>query len=275
MNLCKISIIMGIYNCEKTLDEAIQSILCQTYTNWELVMCDDGSKDSTYSVAEKYAKDYPNKIVLLKNESNKGLNYTLNKCLHASTGDYIARMDGDDVSLPSRLEKEIEFLLQHPEYVVVSTPMIMFDENGEWGRTTVIQYPTVNDFCTHSPFFCHAACMIKKAVFLEVEGYTVDKKLLRVEDCHLWFKIYAKGYKGANLAEPLYKMRDDRNATNRRSFKARLNGCYVLYAGFKMLKMPWYKYTYVVINTIQELVKYIVPLSIYESIHKRKYGGSK
>lgn len=271
MNSSKVSIIMGVYNCAKTLDEAIQSILCQTYNNWELIMCDDGSIDDTYNVAEKYVKQNPDRIVLLRNESNQGLNYTLNKCLYVATGDYIARMDGDDISLPTRLEKEMNFLIKNPEYALVSTPMIMFDENGDWGQTSVIQHPTVNDFCTHTPFFCHAACIIKKSVFLEVEGYTVDKKLLRVEDCHLWFKIYSKGYKGANLTEPLYKMRDDRNATNRRGFKARLNGCYVLYAGFRMVGMPWYKYIYVLRNTIIEIGKCIVPISIYEYVHKRKF----
>ena len=74
----KISIIMGIYNCAKTLPEAIDSILAQTYSNWELIMCDDGSSDDTYAIAEKYKITYPNKIKLIKNEKNLGLNATLN-----------------------------------------------------------------------------------------------------------------------------------------------------------------------------------------------------
>ncbi|MEO2261829.1 glycosyltransferase family 2 protein [Dorea sp. YH-dor228] len=87
-----ISIIMGIYNCAETLPESIESILNQTFTDWELIMCDDGSNDNTYHVAEWYASVYQNKIVLLKNEKNRGLNYTLNKCLEAVKGKYIARM---------------------------------------------------------------------------------------------------------------------------------------------------------------------------------------
>ena len=66
MHKPKVSIIMGIYNCENTLEEAIKSVLCQTYTNWELIMCDDCSKDSTYYIAEKYSKLYPEKIILIK-----------------------------------------------------------------------------------------------------------------------------------------------------------------------------------------------------------------
>lgn len=87
-------------------------------------MCDDGSTDATYSVAEKYTKQFSDKMILLKNSVNKGLNYTLNKCLKVATGEYVARMDGDDISLPKRLEKEADFLDTHPEYAIVSTPMI-------------------------------------------------------------------------------------------------------------------------------------------------------
>lgn len=270
-----ISIIMGVHNCAATLSEAIDSIIAQTYNDWELIMCDDGSVDDTYEVALEYKNKYPDKIVLLKNEKNMGLNYTLNRCLEAAKGAYIARMDGDDISLPTRFEKEIGFLINNPQFAVVSAPMIMFDEKGEWGRTTVIERPQINDFCTHSPFFAHAVCMMKKSVFDEVGGYTVDPKFLRVEDCNLWFKVYAHGYKGANLTEPLYMMRDDRNATHRRSIKARINGCYVVYDGFKMLHMPWYKYFYVVKNTVIELAKCIIPASVYEYIHKKRFGGKR
>ena len=110
-----ISIIMGIYNCAETLSDAIDSIIAQTYDNWELIMCDDGSTDNTYNIAQEYKERYPDKIVLLKNEKNMGLNYTLNKCLEVASGEYIARMDGDDISLPTRFEKEIGFLNEHSD----------------------------------------------------------------------------------------------------------------------------------------------------------------
>ena len=270
-NKYTVSIIMGIYNCEKTLGEAIDSILKQTFEDWQLIMCDDGSKDMTYNIAKSYVDKYPKKMVLLKNEKNMGLNHTLNNCLKVAQGKYIARMDGDDISVPQRLEKEVIFLEENPQYAVVSTEMIMFDEAGDWGKTTVIKYPQKEDFCKHAPFFCHAACMVRREVFEAVEGYTVDPRLLRVEDCHLWFKVYAKGYKGANLEEALYKMRDDRNATTRRSFNARLNGCYVMFVGFRMIKMPWYRYIYLLKVCAVEILKCILPVCVYEFIHKRKF----
>ena len=111
----KVSVIMGIYNCASTLDESIGSILNQSYSNWELIMCDDGSMDDTYQKALFHKKKYGDRIILLRNEHNMGLNYTLNKCLEVATGDYVARMDGDDISLPTRFEKEVKYLEEHSE----------------------------------------------------------------------------------------------------------------------------------------------------------------
>ena len=86
--MAKVSIIMGIYNCAPTLPEAIGSILTQTFSDWQLVLCDDGSTDDTYAVAKGYLDKYPEKIILLQNETNMGLNHTLNRCLAAATGEY-------------------------------------------------------------------------------------------------------------------------------------------------------------------------------------------
>ena len=269
-NKPKISVIMGIYNCAETLDEAINSILKQTETNWELIMCDDGSTDNTYTVAEKYVQQYPNKIFLIQNKKNEGLNYTLNRCLKKASGKYIARMDGDDISLPERFQKEMEFLDRHLEYAIVSTPMIYFDESGDWGQGTAIAIPQIKDFVFHAPFHCHAPCMIRRDAFLKVKGYTVDRRLLRYEDCNLWYKLYSAGYRGYNLQEPLYKMRDDRNAYSRRSKSARMRAVYVQYKGFRMIKMPIKYYAYLSIEFIKSFMIIIMPEKVYMIMHKRK-----
>ena len=126
----KVSVIMGIYNCASTLAEAIDSLLAQTYTDWELIMCDDGSTDNTIAVAESYVERCDN-ILLIQNEHNMGLPATLNHCLEYAESEYIARMDGDDISLPERFAKEVDFLDTHMEYALVSCYMICFDEHGD------------------------------------------------------------------------------------------------------------------------------------------------
>lgn len=234
--MARITVLMGIYNCASTLVEALDSLYAQTYSDFKIVLCEDGSSDNTYTVAEEYARLHDN-IILLRNECNMGLNYTLNRCLEYADTEYIARMDGDDISLPNRFEKEITFLDAHPEYAVVSSPMIYFDGNGEFRIGNSGGEPDIKSFVLGAPF-CHAPAMIRTNVMNEVGGYSIDKKLLRIEDYDLWMKIYAAGYRGYNIPEPLYKMRDDRNAVSRRTFQARLNSTRARIHAYSVLGIP-------------------------------------
>lgn len=266
----KVSVIMGIYNCEKTLGEAIESIISQTYENWELIMCDDGSRDETYHLAQMYADRFPEKIKVIQNHKNLGLNQTLNNCLVCATGEYIARMDGDDLSTPERFEKEVLFLNTHPEYAIVSTPMVFFDEKGIWGQSTAIEIPQLKDFVFHAPFHCHAPCMIRREAFFKVGGYTVDPRLLRYEDCNLWYKLYSAGYRGYNLQEPLYMMRDDRDAYRRRSVESRLRATYVQWTGFRMVKMPKRYYPYLIVEFLKSVIIAVMPEKVYSTLHRNR-----
>ena len=259
----KVTIISGIYNCSATLAEAIDSILAQSFDDWNWVLCDDGSIDDTYRIAEQYGKLYPQKFVLLKNEENKGLNYTLNKCLSYANGQYIARMDGDDRCASDRLEKEVKFLNEHPEFAIVSSDMCFFDETGTWGRISHPTEPNKADFVKESPF-CHAPCMVRREAYLAVNGYTDSPEILRVEDYHLWMKMYQAGYKGYNIHEPLYEMRDDRNAYSRRKFKYRLNEAYVKWLVIRNFKLPAKNIFYV----LRPVVVGILPDFVYDWLHK-------
>ena len=235
MEKSKISVLMGVFNCEDTLYMAINSIQKQTYTNWEIVLCDDGSTDQTYRIAKDFA-DSDSRIILLRNKENEGLNKTLNRCLSASHGEYIARMDGDDQSMPERFQKQVDFLKSNPEYAFVSTPMILYDENGDWGRTTSPEYPSAEQIVAGSPI-CHAPVMLRRECLEAVCGYTENPRMLRVEDVNLWIKLYAAGYRGYNLQEPLYRMRNDQKALQRRKYRFRINSTYVRLLGCKDLHL--------------------------------------
>ena len=260
----QISVLMGIYNCADTLPQAIKSIQAQTYTNWELILCDDGSTDDTYTVAKSFS-DQDSRIVLLRNTENKGLNITLNRCWKAATGEYIARMDGDDDCVPERFEKQISFLEKHPEFDIVSSPMILFDENGAWGVTTAKEFPQPEDVVNGSPI-CHAPVMMRKSCLDAVNGYTEDPRMLRVEDVNLWIKLYARGYRCYNLQEPLYRMRNDQNAFNRRKYRYRINSTYVRILGCKMLDLDMACY----IKAFRPMVYGLVPARLRQLIRKRQ-----
>ncbi len=265
----KISILMGIYNCAATLPEAIDSILAQTYPNWELILCDDGSKDDTYAVAESYRSRYPEKIILIQNEKNMGLNHTLNHCLQHATGEFISRMDGDDLSMPTRFEKELNFLLENPQFAIVSTPMVYFDETGDWKTGKCDCQEPTPAMLVHGTIHCHAPCMLRANAMRQVGGYSVDKKLLRVEDWHLWLKLYAAGYRGYNLTEPLYKMRDDQAAASRRKFRYRFNESYISMLAVKTFRLPLWKYVY----ALRPILVGLLPMPVYNYLHRKKIGS--
>ena len=262
----KISVIMGVYNCGDTLEQAILSIQNQTYCNWELILCDDGSSDNTYEVAQKLAA-MDSRIILLRNPQNQGLNQTLNNCLAAATGKYIARMDGDDDCAPERFEKQITFLEKHPEYQITSCPMKLFDQNGVWGQTVVPEFPTPKEVVSGTPI-SHAAVMLRKECIDAVGGYTVNKHMLRVEDVNLWIKLYAAGYRCCNIQEPLYWMRNDQEALHRRKYIYRINSAYVRLQGCRMMHLGIDCY----LKACMPLISGLIPSKLRQFIRKKQRG---
>lgn len=252
----KVSVIMGIYNCADTLSEAIDSILNQTFTNWELILCDDGSSDDTYKIAENYALMNPGKIRLIKHEKNQGLATALNSCLREVTGDYVARMDGDDRSMPERFAMQVQFLETHSDVQLVGTAMLRFNETGNIGVDKKPEHPDRYTLKKSVPFN-HATIMTYRYVYEKLNGYTVSEITKREEDHDLWFRFYQEGFVGCNLEEPLYCVREDLNAIKRRTLKGRIACCKVMLNGYKLLGYPktWYWYPYF------EVLKAFVPSS--------------
>lgn len=261
----RITVIMGIYNCASTLIEALESLEAQTYRDFKVILCNDGSKDNTLEVAKEWASAHPNYIVI-ENPRNMGLNATLNHCLEYADTEFVARMDGDDRSLPYRFEQEVKFLDEHPEYAIVSGPMHYFDEQGVFMKGKGKGEITKTDFIAGTPF-CHAPCLVRREAYEKVGGYTVDPKLLRVEDYHLWFKMYAVGYKGYMLEDPIYEMRDSRDAVARRTLKSRLNEAHVKHIGYKMIGLPCWTQVYCLVP----IIKGLLPSWVYKKVHQLKY----
>ncbi len=260
----KVSVLMGVYNCAKTLPQAVAAIQNQTYSNWELILCDDGSTDNTYEIAQRLAASDA-RLILLRNVQNLGLNQTLNNCLAVATGEYIARMDGDDDCLPDRFEKQIDVLEKYSEFQITSTPMILFDENGEWGQTSLPEFPTPANI-VEGTAICHAPVMLRKDCIDEVGGYTVDKRMLRVEDVNLWIKLYAAGYRCYNIQQPLYRMRNDQDALNRRKYIYRVNSTYVRLQGCKLLHLGPKSY----LKAFIPMINGLIPAHVRQAIRKKQ-----
>lgn len=265
MKRYRISVLMGIYNCAQTLPEALDSLLAQTYQGFKVIMCDDGSFDNTYKVAKRYADKYEN-FILIKNEKNMKLAATLNHCLEYADTEYVARMDGDDISVPNRFETLINFLDSHQEFAFVSSAMSHFDENGIWKVTIKEIEPTKESFRWTSPF-CHAPVLMRTAELRAIGNYTTDAKVERMEDYYLWHKFYCAGYKGYNLPDPLYLMRDDKNATRRRrGFATNFRGYKTDVEILRNLGLKRYWFT----PTIRFILSSIIPASLKHTLRHIK-----
>lgn len=260
----KISVIMGVYNCASTLPDAIMSIQAQTVLDWEFIICDDGSIDETWKIASKFQRQ-DNRIVLLRNDKNLGLNATLNKCLSVARGKYIARMDGDDICAPERFEKELALYAEHPEAGVVSCSMSSFDDEGIFGKMIYDAAPQPKDLL-HGSQFCHAGALMRRDVLETLGGYSESKDTLRVEDYDLWVRMYAAGYCGFNTQEILYSMRDDRNAISRRTFQSRINESKVILRAGKAFGGGAKTWLYAAVP----ILKSACPQFVYKIAHKRR-----
>lgn len=174
----EISVIMSVYNDEKYIAKAIDSILTQSFSNFELIICDDYSTDRSSNIIEKYVKQ-DNRIVFFKNEKNLGLATSLNRCIERAKGKYIARMDSDDISLPNRFEVEYNYLEDNSDIVVVGCKCQCIDENDEIYKDFQIHSGSVSFYdAIKKVQIVHPTVMMRKEALLSVDGYTVNNLTL-------------------------------------------------------------------------------------------------
>lgn len=235
---------MGIYNQrdENALLNAVNSILKQSLCDLEFLIYDDGSE---YEVAERILQlsDLDNRIVVMGKSINHGLAFSLNRCIEKATGEYIARMDADDISMPCRLEKQVNFLDTHPEYMWCGCNAILFDENGICGERKMPKIPSKNDYLKYSPFI-HPSVVYRAEIFEKMGGYCVASQTLRCEDYELFMRFHKAGYRGYNIQETLFQYRENTESFKRRSFTARINEAKIRYQNFKdmgiLLPKGWF-----------------------------------
>jgi glycosyltransferase involved in cell wall biosynthesis len=197
-----VSIIMPVYNSERYLSQAIQSILDQTYQYFELIVIDDGSGDSSWEIVTNFQKK-DSRIRGIRQPENQGVAATSNHGLDLAVGKYIARMDSDDVSLPDRLAKQVNFLESHPDIGILGGRMMFMDESGELlGASPIIQ-GSLNiywDFMFESPF-SNTTVMFRKSL-VERHKLRYDPSALYGEDYDLWCR-FLPVTRGENLTSIL------------------------------------------------------------------------
>ena len=203
-----VSVLLSTYNSEETLGESINSLLNQTYKNLEILISDDGSTDSTKEICKKFQlKD--ERVLFSSNKKNVGLTKSLNNLAQKASGSLIARHDADDISLPYRIEEQIQFMKTKKLDAVTSRSLVKQNNKKRPGISFYI--PDKLLINRKNPFI-HGTLIIKKNVFQEIGYY--DERFYYAQDYKLFYDLLDKGYKVKTLNKALYILNTENNISS-------------------------------------------------------------
>ena len=259
----KVSIVLSAYNSEKFLERAVHSILDQSLQDFELILMDDGSTDKTRVHIERLAT-MDMRIIPVFSKENIGLTSNLNKGIKMAKADYIARMDADDIALPSRLQQQCDFLDRNPDIDILGSAAIDIDERGEQLqlRTSPELHNEIIRLLPKVNPMIHSTVMFRKKSLEQISYY--NESYRTTQDYEMWFRAAGHGLKFHNLKDVLLYYRIDKNYHKRKSLTYRLYDCKLRLQGFRHIDLPYYKYYYSAIPLILGLL----PGSIYDKIKK-------
>ena len=216
----KISVVMAVYNGEKYLAESINSILNQTYSNFEFIIIDDCSTDHTWEIITNYTDP---RIKVIKNQKNLKLPSSLNLGLRMACGEYIARMDADDIASPDRFEKQINYMEKNKDVAVIGGSFQVINEDGKkmYINKAYCDEMLEKYYLIPSPIG-HPTAMFRKSMTVD-EGFFYDEKYTSAQDYDLWLRI-AKKHKINNIPDVVLKYRVHTNSiSKKRSEEQQLN----------------------------------------------------
>jgi len=206
-----VSVVMTVYNYERYVAESIESILAQTFRDFEFIIIDDASSDSTQKVISGFID---RRIVFVRNDENLGQTRSLNKALRLARGTYIARIDGDDVSFPDRLKRQVDFLERNPRVGVVGTWLQSVDERNRLIRKS--RYPVIPTLgrllflnLFNWPCLTHPTVMVRKGCFETVGPYNEQYRIS--QDYDLWLRV-ARKFRMRNIPHILLNYREHRQS---------------------------------------------------------------
>ena len=220
----RVSVVMPVYNAERYLREAVESILNQTFTDFEFIIIDDGSTDGSLKILREYADKDP-RIRLISRE-NRGITPTLNEGIDLARGEYIARMDADDVSLPERFARQMAYMEEHPECVVCGSYIDKIDPYGVLikAEDRPLDHDAIESRLLEEGtggIICHPVAMIRKTALVEAGKYRAE--YVNSQDLDLWLRLARLGHL-ANIPHVLLQYRQHpasisvRNSAKQRYF---------------------------------------------------------
>ena len=242
-----ISVLMGVLYRRESLDlleRSIRSIQSQTHSNWELLICDDGSIEAARRYMEKTAVQDA-RVHLVRGCPRTDLASKLNWCLKAAKGTYIARMDDDDWSDPQRFEKQLHVLEEDSTISLVGSNVRLWGDGHLVGIRELPKNPEIRDFLFVQPFI-HPTLMFRIEALLAAGGYSEDKHCLKCEDYDLLLRLYGDGFRGENLQEYLLDYTIPNMAKGNRTMGNRWNEVVTRFRRFRSLGLLPQVWPYVI-----------------------------
>lgn len=271
-NKVAVSVVMSVFNADRSVSQAIESILHQTLENIEFIIINDASKDKSLQKIRQYMRK-DKRIRLINNKNDLRLAHSLNIGVSLAKADLIARMDPDDVSLPERLASQYDFMKKNPRVAVVGTFIQVVDTKGKevWERTYPMQSKDIKKIMFRYAPFAHPSVMFRKKVFEEFGGY--NPKLKTCEDIDFWFRIGTK-YEFGNIPRKLLRYTLSKTSGTFRNLRP------TELLGFKIKIEAIQKYGYkptfydIVFNTLQFLSLWVMSadtrIKLYNALRSRK-----
>lgn len=212
-----ISVILPFYNVAPYLYEAIESIRAQSFQNWECILIDDGSTDGSGAIAEEFLSD--ERFRLVRHEYNEGIVKSLNDALWMARGKYIARMDGDDISMPKRLEWQYHFLEKHPHIAMVWGSVEIIESNGkkQWMREYLSDPQHIRARILYDLGILHGASLVRRSVYDTIGMYREEYRY--IEDVDWIFRAVFSGFLVSNLSEVVLQYRKRPNSSEKNARK--------------------------------------------------------
>ena len=235
-----ISILIPVYNSEKYLESAINSIINQTHKKWKIIVINDGSTDNSAQILKKFKKKLGNKMLLLSNKKNKGIAYSLNKGLPLIKTEFFGRHDSDDISKNDRLEVLIKNLNKKPNYNFISSKMqSISDKKLIYPLSKFTKFPVYENFVKCLPF-CNAPTVFRSSILKSNIRFNSSNKFRkRLEDYDFFFQCYQKGYFGFNISKVTYFVRQDLNYYKKINFIDRLRETSLKFKIFKRFNLQY------------------------------------
>lgn len=258
----RVSVLLASYNSEQFIEACIESVLAQTFCDFEFIIIDDASTDGSFALLQEVGR-HDSRVRVIRNKYNLGLGASLAQGVEIARGDYVIRIDADDLCFPDRLDRQVRFLDEYPDVDVLGGAAVEINAEGKTGR--VRRMPITHEKIIQNIWACpfiHPTVAFRRKRILAVGNYNAT--LRRRQDYELWFRCARQGLRFANLQDPLIYYRFDADTHRRQPLRLALQQARIGLEGCRMLGLPWWQR----VGVMLPVWRAVLPLRLQHAVYR-------